>query len=100
MYQHLVTEKGKVCSDERFRKELRAEKVSFARLGSGEYEACKAYHMQVTACDDHGTCCACQEHASHLDRAEKALLPSTLETDKGRRSFQSSRTKFVPSPRG
>ena len=72
MYRHLVEEKGTICSYERFRQALRSANVSFARLGSEECETCKAFSMHVTACDNHETCSVCQEHAAHLDRAEKA----------------------------
>ena len=72
MYRHLVEEKGRICSMERFRQAVREANIGFTRLAGEECEICKAFHLHLSSCTDHETCQVCQDHASHLDRAERA----------------------------
>ena len=72
MYGHLVEERGRICTYERFRQALRAANVSFTKLGSEECETCKIFNVHVTTCTNHEDCSICQDHTAHLDRAEQA----------------------------
>lgn len=81
MYQHLIEERGQICSFERFRVAVRAANISFTKLGSEECETCQAFNMHVSACDDNESCEICRDHAAHLDRAERARAGYARDRD-------------------
>ena len=84
MYRHLVEEKGRVCSLERFRQAVREANIGFTRLAGEECEICKAFHLHVSTCTEHDTCQVCRDHASHLDRAERARAEYARDRERPR----------------